>query len=128
MQYSLFLRAPEMTPRDLGDEAMNAGRVAMDAYAKSLDAAGVLVSAIMLQPSIATITVSVRDEEVDVAGRPSPDTVDPLMGTFVIEVADRDAAIEWASKCPAAQWGAIEVRPSSVTFTDGSWHLAGALD
>jgi hypothetical protein len=124
MQYSLFMLAPERTTRELGEEAVKAGRTAFGQYAASLDAAGVLVSATMLQPSIATITVSVRDDDVVVAGRPDPITEERLMGTFVIEVADRDVAIEWAGKCPVAQWGRVEIRPSSVVFTDGAWRLA----
>ena len=126
MQYSLFLLTPEVSPKDLGDEAMQAGRAAFDAYAKELDAAGILVSADMLQPSIATTTVTLRGDEVTVEGAPHTDAPERLMGTFVIDVADREAAIEWAKKCPAAQWGSVEVRPSALVFTDGSWQSAAS--
>ncbi len=126
MQYSLFLLTPEMNPRDLGEEAMQAGREAFDAYAKELDAAGILVSADMLQPSIATTTVAVRGDDVTIDGAPRSDAQERLMGTFVIEVADREAAIDWAKKCPAAQWGTIEIRPSALVFADGAWRITAA--
>ena len=37
-------------------------------------------------------------------------------GYYVIEAPDMDAAIEWAKKCPAAQWGPVEVRPYHPGF------------
>ena len=38
-----------------------------------------------------------------------------------LTVPDLDAALAWAEKCPAAQWGTIEIRPTAVHFTDGQW-------
>jgi hypothetical protein len=35
-------------------------------------------------------------------------------GYYVIEVPDLDAALDWAAKCPAAQAGVVEVRPSAM--------------
>lgn len=37
---------------------------------------------------------------------------DVLGGFFMIDVVDRDAAVAWAAKAPAALTGAIEVRPA----------------
>jgi hypothetical protein len=34
-----------------------------------------------------------------------------LGGYYMIDVPDLDQAIDWAKKCPAAQFGTIEVRP-----------------
>ena len=36
-------------------------------------------------------------------------------------ILDLDAALAWAEKCPAAAWGAIEIRPSAVRFAQGGW-------
>jgi hypothetical protein len=46
-------------------------------------------------------------------------------GTFVIPVPDLDAAIAWAEKCPGAQCGAVEIRPSACAFAERAWHSAG---
>ena len=35
-----------------------------------------------------------------------------------------EEAMAWAEKCPGAQYGAVEIRPSAVVFHDGSWHPA----
>ena len=40
MQYSLLVISREATEAEIGKEAMDWGRAAFDAYAKSLDAAG----------------------------------------------------------------------------------------
>ncbi len=35
-----------------------------------------------------------------------------LLGGFtVLELASLDAALDWAARCPAASFGAVEVRP-----------------
>jgi Uncharacterized protein conserved in bacteria len=124
MRYSLLLHYPEPTEAELGAEAMAAGQAAFDAYAKSLDTAGVLISAEVLQRSSATTTVTLRDGELKVQDGPFADTKEQLGGTFVIDVPDLDAALAWAEKAPSVQWGVIEVRPSAVFFRDGQWHGA----
>ncbi|POH63991.1 MULTISPECIES: YciI family protein [Cryobacterium] len=120
MQYSLI--SQESGDAGITEEDMEWGRAAFDAYGKALDAAGVLVSADILQPVSASTTVSLRDGALQIQDGPFADTKERLNGTFVIEVPDLDAALDWAGKCPAAQYGAIEVRPSAIVFTDGEWH------
>jgi hypothetical protein len=122
MQYSLLVISQEAEDAQIDEETLAWGRAAFDAYAKSLDAAGVLVSADILQPVAASTTVSVRDGATQVQDGPFADTKERLNGTFVLEVPDLDAAIAWAEKCPGAQYGAVEIRPSAVVFHDGQWH------
>jgi hypothetical protein len=122
MQYSLLVISQEAEDAQVDEETLAWGRAAFDAYAKSLDAAGVLVSADILQPVAVSTTVSVRDGAAQVQDGPFADTKERLNGTFVLEVPDLDAAIAWAEKCPGAQYGAVEIRPSAVVFHDGEWH------
>jgi hypothetical protein len=121
MQYSLLVISQEAADAQIDEETMEWGRAAFDAYAKSLDAAGVLLTADILQPVAASTTVSVRDGATQIQDGPFADTKERLNGTFVIEVPDLDAAIAWAEKCPGAQYGAIEIRPSAIVFRDGAW-------
>lgn len=122
MRYSLLVISQEPGDAEVSEEAMSWGRAAFDAYAKSLDAAGVLVSADILQPVAASTTISVRDGALRVQDGPFADTRERLNGTFVIEVPDLDAAIDWARQCPGALYGAVEIRPSAIIFRDGEWH------
>lgn len=124
MRYTLLLHYPEESSDSIGQEAIEAGMAAFASYAEALDAAGVLRSAEVLQPSSASTTVSARDGELRIQDGPFADTKDQLGGTFVIEVADLDAALGWARRAPSVAWGAVEVRPSAVRFVDGSWRPA----
>ena len=121
MRYTLLLHYPEMTPEELGPEALAEGMREFDAYAKALDAAGALVSAEVLQPSAVTTTVTAADGALRVQDGPFADTKEQLGGTFVIEVADLDAAIEWAGRAPSINWGSVEIRPTATRFHDGAW-------
>jgi hypothetical protein len=42
---------------------------------------------------------------------PYAEIKEQLGGYYLIEAPDLDGAIEWAARCPGAQYGAIEVRP-----------------
>ena len=121
MRYSLLMHYPEMTEAALGEAALAEGKAAFDAYAKSLDAAGVLISAEVLQPVATATTLTVSEGTPKVQDGPFADTKEQLGGTFVIDVPDLDAALSWAQKCPAAQYGIVEIRPSAVYFRDGQW-------
>jgi hypothetical protein len=124
MRYTLMLHYPEPTVEELSPEALAEGMRAFHAYATALDQAGVLVSAEVLQPSNATTTVTLIGGELVVQDGPFADTKEQVGGTIVIDVADLDAAIEWAGKSPSASWGHVEIRPTATRFVDGSWQGA----
>jgi hypothetical protein len=121
MRYTLFLHYQELTPSDLGEEAWEQGKAAFHAYAEALDEAGVLLSAEVLQPSSSSTTVKLDDGKLRVQDGPYADTKEQIGGTFLIDVPDMDAALAWAEKCPAAQWGSVEIRPSAIRFVEGQW-------
>jgi hypothetical protein len=121
MRYTLLLHYPEPTAEQLGPEALAEGMRAFQAYAKALDDAGVLASAEVLEQSNATTTVTLASGELVVQDGPFADTKEQLGGTFVIDVADLDAAIEWASRAPSVRWGHVEIRPTATRYVDGSW-------
>jgi hypothetical protein len=121
MRYTLLLHYPEMTAEDLGPDALAEGQRAFTSYAATLDAAGVLLSAEVLQPSVTTTTLTSRDGTLQVQDGPYADTKEQLGGTFVVDVADLDAALEWAGQAPAVAWGGVEVRPGALYYADGQW-------
>jgi hypothetical protein len=121
MRYTLLLYYPEPTAEELGPEALAEGMRAFQAYAKALDEAGVLASAEVLQRSNATTTVTLAGGELVVQDGPFADTKEQIGGTFVIDVPDLDAAIEWAARAPSVSWGHVEIRPTATRYVDGSW-------
>ena len=56
-------------------------------------------------------TVRVKNGKTEVLDGPYADTKEQLGGYFLIDVPDLDAALSWASKCPGAATGTMEVRP-----------------
>jgi hypothetical protein len=55
--------------------------------------------------------VRVRDGEVLLSDGPFAESKEHLGGFYIIEAADLDAALAWASKATAAVKKPIEVRP-----------------
>jgi hypothetical protein len=121
MRYTLLLHYPEASPETIGREAIEEGMRAFSSYAATLHQAGVLLSAEVLQPSTASTTVRMVDGAVQIQDGPFADTKEQLGGTFVLDVPDLDAALEWAKQAPSIGWGAVEVRPGATHVVDGVW-------
>jgi hypothetical protein len=121
MRYALLLHYREPAEGELSEEAIAEARQAFDAYGRALEQAGVLLSADVLQPVVASTTVTRREGVLRVQDGPFAETKEALAGVFLVDVSDLDAAIGWAEKCPAAQWGVLEVRPTATAFVDGGW-------
>lgn len=111
MKYMLLIHGDEKlmnaaTPVD--DTGMSADYAAFN---EAMAKAGVMVGGERLRPTSATTSVRVRDKKAVVLAGPYAETEEQLGGYYMIDVPDLDQAIEWAQKCPAAQYGTIEVRP-----------------
>jgi hypothetical protein len=55
--------------------------------------------------------VRVVNGKSQVLDGPYAEAKEQLGGYFLIDVADLDAALKWAARCPAANHGVVEVRP-----------------
>src|SRR5262249_39784759 len=111
MQYMLMIYANEAGWNKLSPAQQEQGLAAYNAYTEALKKADVLRGATRLGPSSAATTVRVTDGKSQVLDGPYPDSKEQLGGYFLIEVPDLDAAISWASRCPGASHGVVEVRP-----------------
>lgn len=124
MRYALLIHYPQPTVSTLTTEEIEAGMVAFRLYAEALNGAGVLRSAEVLQTVASATSISTKGGSLRVQDGPFADTKEQFAGIFMIDVPDLDAALAWAEKCPAAQWGTVEIRPSGVRFVDGAWKRA----
>jgi len=124
MRYALLIHYPQPAVSNLTEAEIKEGKAAFHDYAKALDDAGVLLSAEVLQTVGSATSVSVRQGKLQVQDGPFADTKEAFAGIFMLDVPDLDAAIAWAEKCPAAQWGTVEIRPSAVRIVDGVWTSA----
>lgn len=111
MQYLLMLYVTESGWSKLTPSEQEQGLAAYNAYTEALTKASALVSANRLGPSSAATTVRVTNGKSQVLDGPYADSKEQLGGYYLIDVADLDAAISWAARCPAANHGVVEVRP-----------------
>jgi hypothetical protein len=84
------------------------------AYIGALNQAGVFVATDWLQPVETATTLSMENGQRRIQDGPFAATRETLGGYFVIDVPTLDAALAWAEKCPAAQYGKIEIRASAI--------------
>ena len=113
MRYTFFLYNNEADFADITPEQMEESKAAFGAYIGALKEAGVFVDTDWLQPSHTGTTITLKSGERRVQDGAYADTKEQLGGYFVVEVPDLDVALDWAAKCPTAQYGIIEVRPSA---------------
>lgn len=83
----------------------------VDAVNDELKAAGAWVFAGGLHPSTTATVVRYKDGEVITTDGPYAETKEQLGGFWIIDVADLDAALAWATKATTACKGPVEVRP-----------------
>ena len=81
------------------------------AYSQELVDAGAMVGGDALHGIDTATTVRVRDGQVMTTDGPFAETKELLGGYYIIDVADLDAATEWAAKIPLAPYGSVEIRP-----------------
>ena len=86
------------------------GSAAYGEYGKALADAGSLVGNYRPQPSSAAKTVRITDGKIQVLPGTHADTKEQMGGVYIIDVPDMDAALSWAARNPAAQYGMVEVR------------------
>jgi hypothetical protein len=111
MQYLLMLYVQEKGWSKLTPAEQQQGVAAYMAYSEALSKAGALRGSNRLQPTTTATTVRLTDGKPQVLDGPYVESKEQLGGYFLIDVPDLDAAISWASRCPAASHGVVEVRP-----------------
>jgi hypothetical protein len=111
VQYILMLYVNEAGWPKLTPAEQEQGMAAYTSYTEALRKAGVLAGAGRLQPSSTATTVRIAQGKPQVLDGPFADSKEQLGGYYLIDVADLDAALSWAARCPAAGHGIVEVRP-----------------
>ena len=111
MKYMLLIYANEATFRDVTPADAGQMMAAYGAYTEAMKKAGVLTSSERLQPVATATTVRVAKGKTEVLNGPYAETKEQLGGFYQIDVPDLDTALSWASRCPGASHGSIEVRP-----------------
>jgi hypothetical protein len=129
MRYMLMLYADEKAGAAIPPDQMQKAMETLYAYQEALTKAGAFVMTAPLARTHDARTLRmeggdatyqedgkggatfVNDAgELKVHDGPYAETREQFGGFYIIEAADMDEALAWARKCPAAQWGPVEVR------------------
>lgn len=109
MKYMLLLTADPSVDAPAGDDAADEMKPWAE-YSEALRAAGAFVEGDPLTPPDTATTLRVRDGERLLSDGPFVASKEFLIGYYVIDVDDLDAALDWAARVPNVTWGAVEVR------------------
>ena len=124
MRYLLMLYADEKAGAAIPPDQMQKAMDSLFAYQAALEKAGafVMTSPLARTHDARTLKMEGGDASFDgatftnAAGElkvhdgPYAETREQFGGFYIIEAANMDEALGWARKCPAAQWGPVEVR------------------
>jgi hypothetical protein len=111
MKYLLMLYADEAAGAKVSQEVWNDMMDQFHAWSEAMTEAGVTHTFSPLYPTSAATTVRVPNGKKVITHGPFAETKEQLGGFYMIDARNLDEAIEWAAKCPGAQYGSIEVRP-----------------
>lgn len=110
MRFMMLMRpggyadAPADALRDAGTIA------AMARYNQELRRAGVLLSLDGLHPPALGVRVSFEDGRPRVTDGPVSEAGEAVGGYWIIDVASKADAVDWARRCPAGAGSVVEVR------------------
>ncbi len=110
MQYLLTLYMDESGWGNMTPTQQQQGTAAYMAYTQALQAAGVLKNSNRLRPSATATRLRTASGKTQVLDGPFIESKEQLAGYYLIDVPDLDAALSWASRCPAVGHGTVEVR------------------
>jgi hypothetical protein len=112
MKYLLLIHGDEAAMLAASKEEASRMVAAYSAYSEAMAKAGALLASQRLRPTTTASSVRVRNGKTEVLDGPYAESKEQLGGYYMIDVADLDAALSWAARCPGAQRGTIEVRPA----------------
>jgi len=112
MQYMLLAYVDENAFQKMTPEQQKQGYGAYQAFIEALKKAGAYNASGRLQPTSTATTVRVTNGKTQVLNGPYVETKEQLGGYFLIDAPDLDAALSWATRCPASNHGTVEVRPT----------------
>ena len=111
MQYLLLIHSDEAAMKSAPPEATGQMHAAYMAYTKACRRPASCLTAIACAPPTRPPRSRITGGKTQVLDGPYAETKEQLAGYYLIDVANLDAALSWAARCPGASHGSIEVRP-----------------
>jgi len=114
MRYTFLLYSDPSMAANMTEEDWAASKAVFGKYIGALKEAGVLIDTDWLHPADTATTITLAGGEKRVQDGPFAETKETLGGFFAVDVENLDEALAWAEKCPAAQYGKVEIRASAM--------------
>jgi hypothetical protein len=114
VHYVALIYADESGWEELSDDERRQAYARYGALGSEAEAAGVLAGGNELGSTRNATTVRIRDDELLVTDGPYAEVKEALGGFYVFDCDSLDEALDWAARIPAAEHGAVEVRPVHV--------------
>jgi hypothetical protein len=111
MQYLLLIYGDQNGWESMSEEERGQVFQAYGSFTQELEQSGAMVAGNALQPTQTATTVRIRNDETLTTDGPFAETKEQLGGYYLIDCASLDEALEFAARIPAAERGAVEVRP-----------------
>ncbi len=111
MRYLMLICSDENQVGSMNETEGSAILAEYGKFMEEMGKRGVLRGGERLQPTSTAATVQVRNGRVLTSDGPFAETKEQLGGYFLVDVKDRNEALEIAAKIPGARLGTIEVRP-----------------
>lgn len=115
MRYTFLLYSNPADFAHMTEEDWAESKKVYGAYIGALQEAGIFIDTDWLHPAETATTLTLAGGETRIQDGPFAETKETLGGYFVIEAESLDDALAWAAKCPAAQYGKVEIRASAMT-------------
>jgi hypothetical protein len=113
MRYLILVGHDEKGGKTLSPEQHQALFAAYQKYEADLRQAGVLLGGEPLQSSERAVRITSQGGKRKLLDGPFSESKEIIGGYFVLEAKTQEEALEWASRCPAAQlgsWSYVELR------------------
>lgn len=114
MEYLALIYADQRVWERMTDVERQAAYERYGEFAEAARAEGVMVGGEELSSTTSATTVRVRDGEPLVSDGPYAEVKEALGGYFIINCQSLEDALDWAARIPAAEHGAVEIRPVHV--------------
>ncbi len=112
MRYLLMIAVDEQKVLSLPEDEGKMMLEGWNKYTTEVQGAGKMLGAERLRRTTDATTVRQQAGQVLLSDGPFAETKEQLGGYFVIEAADLDEAVKWASKMPHLPYGgSVEIRP-----------------
>ena len=119
MRYVCLIHWDENKLATLPADELNALNAAHLDFNDELRRSGHYVEAEALQPSHASTCVRVKGGKAMITDGPFAESKEVVAGFYLLEVRDRDEALQIAARIPSATHATVEVRPVHTLVVEG---------